>query len=513
MSDERTQPRMLTPDVAAARAGQMLNTARWAADRFSKTDGATVKAVVKAMADAGFAKSKSYAEWAVRETGFGRIEHKIIKNEACSRGVFEKYADVDYVTPRINHETKTVELPRPAGVVFALTPVTNPVATVFFKVILATLTRNAIVVSPHPGAREVCVDAVRTLAIAAQSAGAPAGLIQVAEDPTIPLIDHFMKSEDVDLIVATGGPAVVKAAYRSGNPAIGVGSGNAPVLVDDTCDLRKAAQYIVGSKGFDNSILCTNESTILAFETVAENLLQQLRQARAHICKPDEAAALRSLLFKESGFNPGMIGKDASVIAQAAGFRVPRNAEILVAPVDLIQPEEPLVREKLCPVLAFGRVADIHQGIAAARSVMRKSGKGHSAVIHSSDERRILSYANAVPALRIVVNVGCSLGASGFETHLDPSMTIGTGFAGGSSVGANLTPDNFVNMARIAYNSSDSEPFGVFEGLSRDTLPPPAPAIHTLPASAPFVPQQDGDEMRAELRRLIQEELKAILAA
>ena len=320
-----------------------------------------------------------------------------------------------------------------------------------------------------------------------------------------------MTSQDVDLIVATGGPAVVKAAYRSGNPAIGVGSGNAPVLVDDTCDLRKAAKYIVGSKSFDNSILCTNESTILAFDAIADALLQQLKNAKAHICRPDEVGALRKLLFTDVGFNIKMIGKDASVIAQAAGFRA-QGAEILVAPVDLIQPEEPLVREKLCPVLAFGRISDFNQGLAAARSVMRKSGKGHSAVIHSTDERRILSYANAVPALRIVVNVGCSLGAAGFETHLEPSMTIGTGFAGGSSVGANLKPENFINLARIAYNASEAEPFGVFEGLKRDALPPPTPSVHVFPEPTTAQPA-DSSAARAELRKLIQEELKAILAA
>jgi len=510
MPEAQTAPRMLTPDVAAARAGQMLNTARWASERFSKMDAATVHSVIKAMADAGFAKAKDYAEWAVKETGYGRIEHKILKNEGCSKGIFEKYGDLDFVTPRINHQAKIVELPRPAGVVFALTPVTNPVATVYFNTILAVMTRNAIVVSPHPGAKEVCADAIRTLAIAAQSAGAPAGLIQVVEEPTIPLIDHFMTSEDVDLIIATGGPAVVKAAYRSGNPAIGVGSGNAPVLVDDTCDLRKAAKYIVGSKGFDNSILCTNESTILAFESIADQLIQQLKQAKAYVCKPHEVEALRKLLFADNSFNLDMIGKDASFIAEAAGFKAP-NAEILVTLVDLIQPEEPLVREKLCPVLAFGRVKDLNTGIAAARAVMRKSGKGHSAVIHSSDERRILFYANAVPALRIVVNVGCSLGAAGFETHLGPSMTIGTGFAGGSSVGENLKPENFVNMARIAYNSSEAEPFGVFEGLSLDTIPAPMPSVHTFSTQATGDAQSEG--MRGELRQLIQQELKAILTA
>ena len=512
MTDQSNAPRMQTPDAAAARAIQMLNTAQWAAQRFCRYDAAAVRAIAEAVAEAGFVKARHYAEKAVEETGYGRVEHKIIKNEACSRGIFEKYGNLDFSTPRINRDNKVVELPRPAGVVFALTPVTNPIATVYFKTLLSIITRNAIVISPHPGAKAVCTDAARVLEAAAVEAGAPPGLVQVVEEPTIPLIDTFMTSELVDLIVATGGPAVVKAAYRSGNPAIGVGSGNAPVLVDDTCDLKKAAHYIVGSKAFDNSILCTNESTILAYESIADKLLGQLKNAKAHICSESETNVIRRLLFGSGSFNLDMIGKDAGAIAAAAGFQA-RNAEILVTPVDLIQPEEALVREKLCPVLAFGRVQDLNNGIAAARSVMRKSGKGHSAVIHSSNEQTILAYADAVPALRVVVNVGCSLGAAGFETHLGPSMTIGTGFVGGSSVGDNLKPENFVNMARIAYNSAEAEVFGDFEGLARKTIRPTQSVLVNFPDAPSAVPSAEQDAVRAELRRLIQEELKSILAA
>ncbi len=505
-------PRMQTPDAATARAEQMLNTAQWAASRYARMDAAAVSKVAQAVADAAYGKSREYAEWAVRETGYGRVADKILKNESCSKGIYELYGGTDFASPRIDAARKIVELPRPAGVVFALTPVTNPVATLYFKVLLALMTRNAIVVSPHPGAKAVCADAGRALAAAAVSAGAPMGLIQVVEEPTVPLIGTFMTSDKVDLIVATGGPAVVKAAYRSGNPAIGVGSGNAPVLVDDTADIRAAARRIVESKAFDNSILCTNESTVLAFEGIADPLLQQMKIARAHICTPDQVDAVRALLFGDDGFNTDMIGKDAADIAQAAGFRA-QGAEILVCPVDLIQPEEPLVREKLCPVLAFGRVGDINQAIAAARSVMRHSGKGHSAVVHSSCERNVLDFADAVPALRICVNVGLSLGASGFETNLGPSMTIGTGFAGGSSVGANLTPDDFINKASIAYNSSADEVFGNYEGLSRRTIQPPQSTFLKFPDRAVTRQSDEHDDMRRELRALIQQELKAILAA
>ena len=213
-------------------------------------------------------------------------------------------------------------------------------------------------------------DSADKLAEAAKAAGAPDGVIQVLEEPNIPLIEKLIADERIDLVVATGGPSVVKAAYRSGNPAYGVGPGNAPVLVDDTADMRLAAKRIVASKAFDNSILCTNESAVLAFTSVAESLLAAMKAEGAHICTGEEARKLRQLLCTENGFNVGMIGRDASVIAKAAGFPAP-NARILVTPVDLVQPEEKLVREKLCPVLSFARGGNIDQAISAARSMMK----------------------------------------------------------------------------------------------------------------------------------------------
>jgi acyl-CoA reductase-like NAD-dependent aldehyde dehydrogenase len=511
MPEPTSTPRIQVPDAALEAARMMLSRARWAASGLARLDRAGVQRVVDAVAEAGHGRAQAYAEWAVRETGFGRVEHKRIKNEACSRGIADLYRGEDFVSPRIDPARKMVELPRPAGVVFALIPVTNPVATVYFKTLLALMTRNAIILSPHPGAKGVCADAARTLAAAAVAAGAPEGTIQVLEEPTIPLIEAMMSDERVDLIVATGGPSVVKAAYRSGNPAIGVGPGNAPVVVDDTADLDKAARRIVESKAFDNSILCTNESTVLAFASIADALLDRMKAAGAHICTPAEVDKVRALLFRDGGFNVSMIGKDAAVIAREAGFSAP-NARILVTPVALVQPEEPLVREKLCPVLAFARVPGLDQAISSARSMMRKSGRGHSAAIHSASEVAILAFASAVPALRVVVNAGCSLGASGFETNLGPSMTIGTGFVGGSSVGDNLTPHHFVHFARIAYNKDASEAFGAFSGLDPLNLPRTVPA-RTAPAASAVAGAIDPSELRRELRKIILEELNAVLAA
>jgi len=502
-----TETLLKVPDVQLERARLMLDRARWAASRLQKLDRQGVQRVVDAVAAAGFARAQHFAEAAVRETGMGVVEHKRMKNEACSKGLVELYAGEDFVGPRIDQAKKIVELPRPAGVVFALIPVTNPIATVYFKTLLALMTRNAIILSPHPQAKLCSAEAGRLLAEAAKAAGAPDGAVQVIEEPNIPLIEKLMADERVDLIVATGGPSVVKAAYRSGNPALGVGPGNAPVLVDYTADLKLAAKRIVASKSFDNSILCTNESTVLAFASIADRLLEAMKAEKAHICTPEEAAKLRQLLFPGKGFNTAMIGKDASVIAREAGFQA-QGAKILVTPVDLVQPEERLVREKLCPVLAFARVKTIDQAISGARSMMRASGKGHSAAIHSKNEANIMAFAAAVPALRLAVNAGCSLGAAGYETNLGPAMTVGTGFVGGSSIGDNLTPHHLMNFTRIAYNKEASEVFGNFAGLDPLNLPKRTASVIELPSADP------GDaELRRELRRIILEELNAVLAA
>lgn len=499
---------LTVPDSAYEQAKLKVERSRWAAVKLQKLDREATRQIVDAVAAAAYAKAQFYADWAVRETGMGVAAHKRLKHEACSRGLVEIYGGDDFVSPRIDARRKIVELPRPAGVIFALIPVTNPVATVFFKTLMALMTRNAIIISPHPGAREVCADAAKMMEEAAGAAGAPDGAIQVIEEPTIPLIERLIADERVDLVVATGGPAVVKAAYRSGNPALGVGPGNAPVLVDDSADLKAAARRIVTSKSFDNSILCTNESTLLAFESISDSLLAELKGEGAHICAPEEVMKLRRLLFNDRGFNTEIIGKEASRIASAAGFAA-TNARILVAPVDLVQPEEKLVREKLCPVLAFARVGTLDQAISAARSMMRTAGRGHSAAIHSTREADIMAFAAALPALRVAVNAGSSLGAAGFETNLGPSMTIGTGFAGGSSLSENLTPHHFLQYARIAYNKDIAESFGDFTGL--DPLSLPRPAAQAKPSVS--LVHRDADELRRELRTIIREELSAVLAA
>ena len=511
------------PPIEAAgvpRARQMLERARWASRAFGRYDRDSVLRIVEAVTRVAEDKAEVYAEWAVRETGFGVVADKVVKNRLCSRGILEAYRDHDYVSPRIDADRKIVEVPRPAGVVLALTPSTNPVSTVYFKIILSLLTRNAVVVSPHPAAKECCSDAARVLSEAAVAAGAPDGIVQWVEEPSVPLIDALMTDSRTDVILATGGVAVVRAAYSSGNPAIGVGPGNVPVLVDATADLGRAAKKLVDSKAFDNSVLCTNESVLVVEDAVADRFLREMSRHGAHLLDADERDRVRDAVFPGGRFDTSLVGRDAVTIAGRAGIRVSPRTRILLAPFELAVKEEPLAHEKLCPVLGVIRVPTARRGIRTAQALLRIGGAGHSAVIHSNDPRTVMEYAAAVEVLRVTVNEGGSTGSAGFTTNLAPSMTIGTGFVGRSSLGENLEPRHLVNASRVAYSTDPGEVLPSFEGITPWSVPAgPVPAYPRpsnvaddghpdLPIHAP---SGGTAEIREELRRLIIEELTTII--
>ena len=504
--------------VGVPRGRAMVERADWAARAFARYDAATVSRIARAAAEAGAASARRFAEEAVAETGFGVAEHKYLKNIACSSGLWTMYGGEDFVSPRVLEGRKIIEIPRPAGVVLALTPSTNPVATTYFKILACLMTRNAVIISPHPFAKQVSADAARVMSEAAVAAGAPNGCIQ---EPSIPLINALMTDERVAVILATGGSPMVRSAYRSGNPAIGVGPGNVPVLVDASADLKAAARRIIASKSFDNSILCTNESVVIVEEVIADQFTQALKREGGHITSPDETAALRALLFDGDHFRPDQVGRDAVTLAQAAGFRVPPKTLVLVTPIDLVVPEELLAHEKLCPVLGLVRVPTAARGIDAAKAVLRISGAGHSAAIHSENPQTIMDFAAAVRVLRVSVNVGSSLGSSGIETNLAPTMTIGTGFFGRSSLGENLEPRHLINCSRIAYNADASVAMPSFAGIDPWISPAgPVPA-YPLPSNAhdTGAPQRqramgsgpETDELREEIRRMVIEELRQII--
>ncbi len=498
-----------------AKADMMLERACWASQVFQRYDRERTYAIAEATARAAFDKAGEYGEWAVRETGFGVAKHKKLKNELSSVPFVEFYKDWDFVNPRMDDTSGLVKIPRPAGVVFALVPSTNPIATVYFKILCALMTRNAVVLCPHPAARECCIDAVATLSQAAEAAGAPEAVIQVVAEPNIPLINEFMRSEKTDVILATGGTAMVRAAYSSSNPAIGVGPGNAPVFVDDTANIDAAAGHIADSKAFDNSVLCTNESVLITLDSVAGKLKKALSKAGAHICSEDEVTALRRYLFHERGFNVEAVGRDASWIAEQAGIKVSKMTKVLVTPIDMIGFGEDLSREKLCPVLGFYVATSVQQATMQARALLRFAGAGHSAAIHSENVQTILDYSAAVESYRVVVNAPCSQGAAGFDTNLAPTFTIGTGFFGRSSIGENIGPQHLVNWTRIAWHKDAVHPseIGVLshpgplqkspsDGVPGETRPKRNMATDGV---------ADKDDLRERIRLIIAEELRAVL--
>jgi acyl-CoA reductase-like NAD-dependent aldehyde dehydrogenase len=519
------EPSDIPKSLSAFHARQLVEKARWAASAFSTFAGEEVKAIAKAVAEAAASEARRYGEWAVQETGFGVVEHKEQKNRLCSNGLYEYYKDSNFTAPRIDPALKMVEIPKPAGVIFALTPSTNPVCSVFYKALLALLTRNAIVISPHPAAKACCTDAAKLMARAAEKAGAPDGVIQVIEEPSLVIIDQIMKSDRIDLILATGGVAMVRAAYASGNPAIGVGPGNIPAYVDESADVVRAAKQIADSKAFDNSILCTNESAVIAHRAIAERLLAELKRQGCYMVSTEERDRLEAHLFPMGKFNVPLIGKSAETIATGAGIRAPRGTRVLLAPLERIGDDYLLSREKLCPVLGYHEVAGADQALIAAQAMVRRQGQGHSAAIHARNPAIIFAYGSALNVLRVSVNVGNSTGAAGFDTFLAPTMTVGTGFFGRSSVSENVGPQHLVQWVKIAYNKSDDEPFGDFSTAATTSAAQirprlPAGAIdysfdwvggRPSPTAESRGPKTDSpDNIREMIRQIILEELREL---
>jgi acyl-CoA reductase-like NAD-dependent aldehyde dehydrogenase len=513
MHSREDAPRLVVPDQAEAIARMKIERAGWAVRAFARFDRAAVMKVSRAVAEVAFSQAQYYAAWAVRETGMGVVEHKKLKNELSSHALVDFYENTDLVNPRVDEARKMVEIPKPAGIILALTPATNPISTLYYKTIIALLSRNAIVFSPHPLARDCCCDAAAKLEAAAVAAGAPAGLIQCIEQPSVPLVQALMASPKIQVILATGGGAMVRAAYSSGNPAIGVGPGNAPVYVDPSADFNAAARRIVDSKAFDNSVLCTNESVLVTLEKSRHQLERALRAAGAHICSDAETSKLRDWLFPEGHLNTAAVGKSAEWIAQQAGFRVVGSIRTLVAPVSHLGVEEPLTKEKLCPVLTFASAASFESATSMAQMVLRVTGSGHSAAFHGEDPQRAMHFANALPVYRVVVNAPCSQGAAGFATHLAPSFMIGTGYFGRSSVGENLGPQHLVHWTRLAWNSDSSVSFGDFSEVrapfdNGDGVP--APSFKPSPPAATTAVDEGSSIDRDVLRQLILQELRQL---
>ncbi len=422
---------------------------------FAGTDQKDVDKIVEAMAKAGLKNSRKLAEMAVEETGIGVVEDKIKKNDFASRNVYEYIKDMK--TAGILCEDKEkgiIEVGDPMGVLAGIVPTTNPTSTIIFKSIISIKSRNAIVFSPHPRAVGCSFEAARIMAEAAESAGAPKGLIGCIQICTKEGTNELMSHRDVDVILATGGSAMVKAAYSSGKPAYGVGPGNVPAYIEKSAEISKAVCDIITSKTFDNSTVCASEQAVIAEEAIAKEVVKEfMKQGGYFVRDPEDFKLLEKTVIQPGGgVNPSVVGKSAEKIANMAGIKIPRGTKVLLAPLDKTGKDAPLSHEKLCPVLAFYIEKDWQAACERSFELLELGGMGHSLVIHSRDDRIIREFALKKPVNRILVNTPSSFGAIGLSTGLQPSLTLGCGTKGGNITSDNVGPQHLINRKRLAYS-------------------------------------------------------------
>ena len=414
-----------------------------------------VDKIVKAMADSGFESSERLAKMAQQETGFGKWEDKVVKNQFGSRDVYNSIKNLKTVgIIDIAENGKIVKIAEPMGIVAALIPSTNPTSTAFFKSLISLKTRNAIVASPHPKAVICTSEALKVMNDAAVSAGAPKGLIQCMSIPTIEGTEALMKHRDVGVILATGSTPMVRAAYSAGTPAYGVGSGNVPAFIERSANFEKAVLDIISGTTFDNGTLCSSEQAMIVDRPIVEKVRKFAEANGGYFVNSEEKIKLENAVIKDGRINADIVGKSAQFIAQYAGFKVPDSVKVLLADCLKVGKEEPLSVEKLSPILAFYVVNGWLDGCHKCIDLLNFGGIGHTLAIHSNDQEIILKFAMEKPAFRIVVNSPSSLGAVGYTTALDPSMTLGVGTWGGSIISENVTAKHLMNIKTLAFETN-----------------------------------------------------------
>ena len=391
---------------------------------------------------------------AVEETGIGIVEDKVIKNHYASEYIYNAYKDTK--TCGVLEENQGFGFKRiaePVGVVAAVVPTTNPTSTAIFKALIALKTRNGIIFSPHPRAKKCTIEAVKIILDAAVKAGAPEGIIAWIDEPSIELSQMVMAEADV--ILATGGPGMVKAAYSSGKPAIGVGPGNTPAIIDETADIKMAVNSILLSKTFDNGVICASEQSVQVVDSVYKEVRAEFIKRGAYILNEKETEKVRGVILKNGGLNADIVGQSAFKIAEMAGFKVPEGAKVLIGEVESTDLSEPFAHEKLSPILAMYRVENFEAALDIARVLIEQGGLGHTSVLYTNEMKckdRIDRFSTVMKTGRIIINTPSSHGGIGdlFNFKLAPSMTLGCGSWGGNSVSENVGVKQLLNIKSVA---------------------------------------------------------------
>lgn len=422
---------------------------------FASFSDEQVNKILKSMVEAGLKHAVELGRLAQEETGFGVAKDKAYKNYAASALLYEDIKDMKTVgIIRRDEKNKILEVADPVGLVMGIVPSTNPTSTIIFKSMIALKSRNAIIFSPHPAALECSLKTAKIMAEAAQEAGAPKGIISCITMPSLQTTSEMMKSKEVALIIATGGPGMVKAAYSAGKPAIGVGAGNSPAYIERSANVAKAVERIMASKTFDNGTICASEQSIICEEVNQDEVIQEFVKAGGYFMTDEECNRVCKLLFKDKmAMNAKYVGKDAKFIASAAKITVPSNTRVLIGRQYGVGKDNPLSYEKLTCVLGFYVVKDWKEACELSISLLQ-NGIGHTLSLHTNDDQ-IVEKFSVKPASRILVNTGGTQGGTGLSTGLLTSFTLGCGTMGGSSVSENVGPQHLINLKRVAYGIKD----------------------------------------------------------
>ena len=437
---------LLDKTIALAKAAQ---------EKYSTFPQAKVDEIFRAAALAASNARVPMAKMAAEETGMGVIEDKVIKNHFASEFIYNKYKDMKTCDVIEMDETFGImKVAEPMGLIAGIVPTTNPTSTAIFKALIALKTRNGIIFSPHPRAKDCTINAAKTVLDAAVKAGAPAGLIGWIETPSVALSQHLMSHKDINLILATGGPGMVKAAYSSGSPALGVGAGNTPAILDDTCDVEMAVSSILQSKTFDNGMICASEQTVVIDKKIYDKVGKEFIKRGAYICTKAEAEKLGKTIIVDNRLNAKIVGQPAAAIAKLAGFEVPAETKVLIAEAKGIGTGFPFSYEKLSPVLGMYKADNFDDALDKATKLIEFGGLGHTSILYTDprNDDHINKFGAMMKTGRTLINMPASQGAIGdiFNFRLEPSLTLGCGTWGGNSVSQNVGPQHLINVKTVA---------------------------------------------------------------
>lgn len=448
---------------------ELIERVREAQKKYATYSQEQVDKIFRAAAMAADKARIPLAKEAVEETGMGIIEDKVIKNHFASEYIFNKYREAKTCDVIEHNEDMGYEkLAEPIGVVAAIVPTTNPTSTAIFKALICLKTRNGCIFSPHPRAKQSTIDAAKTILDAAIAAGAPEDIIGWIDVPSVQLSGALM--HEADTILATGGPGMVKAAYSSGKPAIGVGPGNTPAIITDSADIKMAAASIIHSKTFDNGMICASEQSVIVMKEVYDEFKAELVKRGAYILKDNEIDNVRKTILINGSLNAKIVGQKATKIAEMSGIKVPENSRVLVGEVTSVDSSEEFAHEKLSPVLAMYKAETFEDALAKATKLVTDGGYGHTSVIYLnevSDKERLSVFENTMKTCRILVNTPASQGGIGdiYNFMLTPSLTLGCGSWGGNSVSENVGLKHLLNIKTVAIRRENMLWFRVPEKL------------------------------------------------